>query len=112
MTIFLKIIKREIPAQIVYEDDLCLAFRDIHPQAPTHILMIPKREIPSMAELRSDDQALLGHLMLKIAAVAEAEGLSENGYRVVTNVRAFGGQTVNHLHFHILGGRPMSWPPG
>jgi histidine triad (HIT) family protein len=112
MTIFSKIIKKEIPADIVYEDSMCLAFRDIHPQAPTHVLIIPKKEIPSLAELRTEDQQLLGHLMIKITEIAAKLGLSEEGYRVVTNCRAFGGQTVNHLHFHILGGRPLSWPPG
>ena len=112
MTIFTKIIKREIPADIVFEDDECLAFRDIHPQAPTHVLLIPKQEIPSMAELRPEDGKLLGHLMLKSAEVAAKLGLAEEGYRLVVNTRAFAGQTVNHLHIHILGGRPLSWPPG
>jgi len=112
MTIFKKIIQREIPATIVYEDDLCLAFRDIHPQAPTHILLIPKKEIPSMSEIRAEDQEILGHLMLKASEIAAKEGLDEDGYRIVVNTRAFGGQTVNHLHLHILGGRPLSWPPG
>ena len=112
MTIFLKIIKREIKSDIVYEDDLCLAFRDIHPQAPTHVLLIPKKEIPSMAEVRGEDAALLGHLFVKASEVASKLGLSEEGYRVVINTRSFGGQTVNHLHLHILGGRPLSWPPG
>jgi len=112
MTIFKKIIQREIPADIVFEDEESLAFRDIHPQAPTHILLIPKKEIPSMAELREEDQALLGHLMLKAAEIAAQQGLAEDGYRVVVNTRAYGGQTVHHLHLHILGGRPFSWPPG
>ena len=112
MTIFKKIIKKEIPAEIVFEDEECLAFRDIHPQAPTHILLIPKKEIPSMAELREDDKALLGHLLFKAAEIAAQQGLAEDGYRVVANTRAYGGQTVHHLHFHILGGRPFSWPPG
>jgi histidine triad (HIT) family protein len=112
MTIFKKIIQREIPATVVYEDDICLAFRDIHPQAPTHILLIPKKEIPSMAEVRSDDKDILGHLMVKAAEIAIKEGLDEDGYRIVVNTRAYGGQTVHHLHLHILGGRPLSWPPG
>lgn len=112
MTIFSKIIRREISADIVFEDDLCLAFRDIHPQSPTHVLLVPKKEIPSMAELRADDKEILGHLMIKASEIALKEGLAENGYRVVINTRAFGGQTVNHLHLHILGGRPLSWPPG
>ena len=112
MTIFSKIIRKEIPADIVFEDEQCLAFRDIHPQAPKHILLIPKKEIPSLAEVKPGDQALLGHLMVKISEIAAREGMAELGYRVVANTRAYGGQTVNHLHFHLLGGRPLSWPPG
>lgn len=112
MTIFSKIIRREIPADVVYEDDICLAFRDIHPQAPTHILIIPKKEIPSMAEVRPEDLSVLGHLMVKASEIAAKQGLDDDGYRIVVNTRAFGGQTVHHLHLHILGGRPMSWPPG
>ncbi|MBS1984257.1 MAG: histidine triad nucleotide-binding protein [Bdellovibrionales bacterium] len=112
MTIFNKIIKREIPADIVFEDEICLAFRDIHPQAPTHILLIPKNEIPSMAEVRAEDQEILGYLLVKAAEIAVRQGLDDEGYRVVINTRAFGGQTVNHLHLHIMGGRPFSWPPG
>lgn len=112
MTIFSKIIKREIPADIVFEDELCLAFRDIHPQAPTHVLLIPKKEIPSLAELREEDSQLMGYLLVKAAEIAARLGISEEGYRVVVNTRSFGGQTVNHLHLHILGGRPLSWPPG
>ncbi len=112
MTIFSKIIKKELPADIVYEDAECLAFRDIHPQAPTHVLLIPKKEIPSMVEFRDEDKALLGHLFLKASEIAAKLGLSEEGYRVVVNTRAFGGQTVNHVHIHLLGGRPLSWPPG
>lgn len=112
MTIFKKIIDKELPATIVFEDELCLAFRDIHPQAPTHILLVPKKEIPSMAEVRPEDQEILGHLMVKAAEIAARQGLDEDGYRIVVNTRAFGGQTVNHLHLHVLGGRPLSWPPG
>jgi len=111
MTIFKKIIDKEIPATIVYEDDLCLAFRDIHPQAPTHVLMIPKIEIKSMAELTSKHAELMGHMMLKITEVAKLLELA-GGYRVVTNIGNDGGQEVPHLHFHILGGRSLSWPPG
>lgn len=110
-TIFGKIIRREIPADIVYEDDLCLAFRDVAPQAPTHILVIPKKPIPRLSESSSDDHALLGHLLCKVKAIAEDVGLS-NGYRVVINNGRDGGQTVDHLHLHILGGRSMQWPPG
>jgi histidine triad (HIT) family protein len=110
-TIFGKIIRREIPANIVYEDDLCLAFKDITPQAPTHILLIPKKPIPKLADAEIADQALLGHLLLSVKKVAEQAGL-ENGYRVVINTGNDGGQTVYHLHLHILGGRAMEWPPG
>jgi histidine triad (HIT) family protein len=112
MTIFKKIIKREIPADIVFEDDLCIAIRDIHPQAPTHLLLIPKQEIPSMVELRPEDAPLMGYLMVKASELATKLGLAEEGYRLVVNNRAFAGQTVNHIHLHILGGRPLSWPPG
>lgn len=110
-TIFKRIIDKEIPARIVYEDDLCLAFHDVHPQAPTHILVIPKKEIPSAADLTDDDQALVGHLMLTVTKIATQVGL-ENGYRIVVNCGAWGGQSVDHLHLHLLGGRPLNWPPG
>jgi histidine triad (HIT) family protein len=110
-TIFGKIIRREIPANIVYEDDLCLAFRDVAPQAPVHILLIPKKPIVNLATLEPEDQALLGHLMMTASKIAAQEGL-EKGYRLVTNIGEDGGQTVYHLHFHILGGRALSWPPG
>lgn len=110
-TIFSKIIRREIPADIIYEDDLALAFRDITPQAPVHILVIPKKPLPQLDAAESDDHALMGHLLLTVKRVAKQEGL-ENGYRVVINNGADGGQTVNHLHLHILGGRQMQWPPG
>lgn len=112
MTIFRKIIEGRLPAQVVFEDDLCLAFRDINPQAPTHVLIIPKREIASLAVASPDDHKLLGHLLMKAAEVARAEGLEKNGYRVVLNVGPDGGQTVDHLHLHLLGGRAMRWPPG
>ncbi|MDB9448179.1 histidine triad nucleotide-binding protein [Anabaena sp. CS-542/02] len=110
-TIFGKIIRREIPANIVYEDDLALAFTDVNPQAPVHILVIPKKPIVKLADAEPQDQALLGHLLLTVQQVAAAAGLN-NGYRVVINNGADGGQTVYHLHLHILGGRPMEWPPG
>ena len=110
-TIFSKIIRREIPADIVYEDELTLAFRDISPQAPTHILVIPKKIIPSLAHAEDDDQALLGHLLATVKKVAAQESL-DNGYRVVINTGRDGGQTVNHIHLHILGGRSLKWPPG
>ena len=110
-TIFQKIIDREIPADIVYEDDLCVAFRDVSPQAPTHLLVIPKKPIVSIAHLEEDDAALLGHLWLTIRNLAASLELGD-GYRVVVNCGKEGGQTVDHLHFHLLGGRPMTWPPG
>ena len=112
MTLFEKIVARQIPAQIVYEDDLVLAFRDITLQAPTHILIVPKQAIPRIAEAQPNDQTLLGHLLLKAAEVAAAAGLREGGYRLVINNGRDGGESVPHLHCHILGGRPMSWPPG
>jgi histidine triad (HIT) family protein len=110
-TIFSKIIRKEIPAEIVYEDDLALAFRDVQPQAPVHILIIPKKPIESIATATTEDTALLGHLLLIVKRVATQEGL-ENGYRVVINTGEDGGQTVFHLHLHLLGKRSMSWPPG
>lgn len=110
MTIFQKIIDKEIPADVVFEDDDVLAFRDINPQAPVHILVIPKRPIPKLSDASGDDEALLGTLMMRVAQVAEQEGL-EN-YRVVINNGAGAGQTVFHLHLHILSGRPLNWPPG
>ena len=110
-TLFEKIIAREIPAAIVYEDDLVLAIRDINPQAPTHVLIFPKRVIPRIAEATGDDGKLLGHLLLKAAEVANKLDL-KNGYRLVINNGADGGETVPHLHVHILGGRHMAWPPG
>jgi histidine triad (HIT) family protein len=113
MTIFTKIINREIPAEIVYEDDVCLAFKDVNPQAPTHVLLIPKKPIVSMATLHpSHDKGIMGHLMMKASDIAEQLGLAPNGYRLVINTRADGGQSVDHLHIHILGGRSMTWPPG
>ena len=110
-TIFGKIIRREIPADIVYEDDLALAFKDINAQAPTHILVIPKKPISQVSQATPEDQDLLGHLLLTVKKVAEEAGL-KNGYRVVINNGNDGGQTVDHLHLHILGGRQMQWPPG
>jgi histidine triad (HIT) family protein len=112
MTLFEKIIARQIPAQIVYEDDLVLAFRDITPQAPTHVLIVPKQPIARISEAGSGDQALLGHLLLKAAEVADKVGLKEGGYRLVINNGRNGGESVPHLHCHIMGGRPMAWPPG
>ncbi|NER51402.1 MAG: histidine triad nucleotide-binding protein [Symploca sp. SIO1B1] len=110
-TIFSKIINREIPAEIIYEDDLALAFKDISPQAPVHFLVIPKKPIPQISAAQPEDQALLGHLLLTAKQVAEQVGLG-NGYRVVINNGTDGGQTVYHLHLHVLGGRQLQWPPG
>ncbi len=110
-TVFKRIIDREIPARIVYEDDLCLAFHDIAPQAPTHVVVIPKKEIPSLANATADDAALLGHLVVVVRNLAEQLKLVD-GYRVVVNCGPHAGQSVDHLHFHLLGGRAMSWPPG
>jgi histidine triad (HIT) family protein len=111
MTIFKKIIDKQIPAKIAYEDDLCLAFHDVSPQAPVHVLVIPKKEIASLKNLTQEDQALLGHLQLVVAKLANDLGLA-GGYRVVVNCGQDGGQSVDHLHYHLLGGRQMSWPPG
>ena len=110
-TIFKRIIDKEIPAKILYEDELCLAFADLKPQAPTHLLVIPKKEVRSIADLENDDQALAGHLLLVCRNLAKKFGL-ESGYRIVTNIGPDGGQSVEHLHLHLLGGRPMTWPPG
>ncbi len=111
-TIFTQIINREIPADIVYEDEVCLAFRDINPQAPVHVLLIPKKEIVSMATVEAEDQTVLGHLMVKASEIASMLGLSEGGYRLVVNTNEDAGQSVFHLHVHILGGRKLTWPPG
>ena len=110
-TLFTKIINREITADIVYEDEHCLAFRDIAPQAPTHILMIPKKPIPGIAHTTDQDQQLLGHLMLKACEVVRREGHGED-FRLVINNGEQAGQTVFHLHIHILAGRRFGWPPG
>lgn len=112
MTIFEKIIAREIPAEVVYEDDQCLAFRDISPQAPVHILVIPKKPIPRIAEAIDADTPLLGHLMATAATLARSEGIAESGFRIVINNGRDGGESVPHLHVHLLGGRPLAWPPG
>ena len=110
MTIFTKIINKEIPADIVYEDEHCLAFKDINPQAPVHILLIPKKEIPSSQEIKAEDKNLMGHLMVKIPEIANKLNLAT--YRLVVNTGEDAGQTVSHIHIHILGGRKLSWPPG
>ena len=111
-TLFEKIIAREIPAAIVYEDDTVLAFRDIKPQAPVHVLIVPKKAVPRIAAAGAADQSLLGDLLLKAAVVARQLGLETSGYRLVINNGPDGGETVPHLHCHILGGRALTWPPG
>lgn len=111
-TIFSKIIRREIPAKIVYEDEQCLAFHDVQPQAPVHVLVIPKKPIVSLEQLAAEDAPLLGHLWMIIPQLARELGVADSGYRVVVNCGQQGGQSVDHLHFHILGGRNMTWPPG
>lgn len=111
-TLFEKIVARQIPATIVYEDEFVLAFRDIKPVAPTHVLIVPKKPIPRIADAAPDDHKVLGHLLLKAAQVAEQLGLKKSGYRLVINNGPDAGESVPHLHCHILGGRALGWPPG
>ncbi len=111
-TLFEKIIAREIPANIVYEDDLVLAFKDIKPQARVHVLVVPKKVIPRIAEAKPEDHQVLGHLLLKAAEIARQLGVDKSGFRLVFNNGPDAGEAVPHLHCHIIGGRPMSWPPG
>lgn len=111
-TVFKRIIDREIPADIIYEDELCLAFHDLVPQAPVHFLVIPKKEIASINGIAEGDEALIGHLFRTIRRLAEERNLTESGYRIVANTGPDACQTVPHLHFHVLGGRSMNWPPG
>ena len=111
-TLFEKIIAREVPATIVYEDDLVLAFRDIKPQAPTHVLIIPKKPIPRISDAQPGDHQVLGHLLLKAAEVAKSLGVSQSGFRLVFNNGPDAGEAVPHLHCHIIGGRSLGWPPG
>ncbi len=110
--IFQKIIDREVPATIVHEDDQCLAFRDIVPQAPVHILVIPKEQIVRIDQAAAGQESLLGHLLMTASKVAQSEGIAESGYRLVINNGPDAGEAVPHLHVHLLGGRPMQWPPG
>lgn len=110
--LFARIVRREIPADVVYEDDDCLAFRDIKPQAPTHVLVIPKCDLARLGDARRDHRAVLGHLLWAAGEVARREGLAEDGFRVVINNGARAQQTVFHLHVHVLGGRDFHWPPG
>ena len=111
-TLFQKIADKEIPAAMVYEDELCVAFRDITPVAPVHVLLVPRKPIPSIEAAAAEDAELLAHLMLKVGEIARAEGIAEGGFRTVMNTGAAAGQTVPHLHIHIIGGRDMEWPPG
>jgi len=111
-SIFTKIIQREIPADIVFENDRAIAFRDINPQAPVHILIVPKKPIPTVNDIADEDSALVGELFRIAARLAKEEGIDANGYRTVFNCNTHGGQEVYHLHLHLLGGRQMTWPPG
>ena len=111
-TLFQKIADGEIPAEIVFEDDQCVCFRDINPQAPVHLLLVPKKPIPRIAEADAEDQELLGHLMARVREIAAQEGIAEDGFRVVINNGPHGGEEVPHLHIHLLAGRKMTWPPG
>ena len=111
-TLFEKICDKEIPANIVHEDDRCVAFRDISPQAPLHILIIPRKPVPRIGLAEKEDESLLGHLLLTAAQVARSEGIADSGYRLVINNGSNGGEAVPHLHVHLLGGRQMKWPPG
>lgn len=111
-TLFEKICQGEIPAKIVYQDELCVCFHDIAPQAPTHLLLVPRKPIPRIAETTPEDQELLGHLLRQIPHITQELGLTENGFRLIINNGRDGGEAVPHLHIHILGGRQLTWPPG
>jgi histidine triad (HIT) family protein len=111
-TIFSKIIAREIPARIIHEDEQCVAFHDVNPQAPVHFLVVPKKVIPRIGESTAEDEPLLGHLLFVAQTMAKQQGLGDSGFRVVINNGPDGGETVPHLHVHVLGGRPLAWPPG
>ena len=111
-SLFTRVMKGEIPGTLVYEDNQCAAFLDIEPEAPKHFLVVPRKEIKSLNEATIEDEALLGHLMLVAAQVAREQGFSAKGYRIAINIGAHGGQSVDHLHVHVLGGRQMGWPPG
>lgn len=111
-TIFSRIVRKEIPAKIVYEDDVSMAFHDVNGQAPVHVLVIPKRQIDSLNEASVEDANLLGHLQIVVQKVARLLNVHESGYRVVMNCGRDGGQSVGHIHYHLLGGRPLTWPPG
>lgn len=110
--LFCKIAAKQIPATIVYQDEQILAFHDINPAAPVHVLVIPRKHVADLTELSPEDEALVGHIMLKLPLIAEQLGIAQDGFRVVINTKDNGGQTVHHLHYHLLGGRFMKWPPG
>jgi histidine triad (HIT) family protein len=110
--LFCKIARREIPASVVYEDERVIAFNDISPQAPTHVLIVPKRHVATLNDLSTEDDRLVGELVRRAAAIAREKGLSEAGYRTLFNTNRGAGQTVFHIHLHLLGGRPLGWPPG
>lgn len=110
--IFCRIVQRELSSRIIHEDEIAVAFEDSNPQAPVHILVVPKRHIESVDVLKEADSSLIGHLVLACTRIAKEKGISSSGYRVVANTGFDGGQTVSHLHLHLLGGRAMSWPPG
>lgn len=109
--LFCKIINKEIPADIIYEDEHVIAFNDISPQAPTHALIIPRKHIATLNDIQAEDEALVGHMVKTAATIAKQLGFDENGYRTVFNCNPHGGQTVYHIHLHLLGGKPMGWPP-
>jgi histidine triad (HIT) family protein len=111
-TIFLKIVRREVPAQILYQDDEITAFKDINPAAPTHVLIVPNKHLPTLNEATAEDERLLGKIVLTAQRLARELGVDQTGYRLVMNCNSDGGQSVYHLHFHLLGGRRMAWPPG
>jgi histidine triad (HIT) family protein len=110
--LFCRIVAGEVPSDQVRSDDVVLAIRDIAPRAPTHVLLMPRDHIPSVADLAADDGAMLAAIFTMATAIARDEAIADDGYRIVTNVGRYGGQTVDHLHFHLMGGRPFSWPPG
>lgn len=110
--LFCNIVQKHIPANIIYDDEAMIAFRDINPQAPVHLLVIPKQHVSTVNDLAAADEALVGRMVLTAQRLAQAEGIAESGYRLVMNCNSDGGQTVHHIHLHILGGRGMRWPPG
>ncbi len=110
--VFCKIAAKQIPTQVIYEDEYIMAFNDINPAAPVHVLVIPKKHIANLLDITSDDTSLMSHIMTTIPRIATSLGLAEDGFRVVLNTKSNGGQTVHHLHWHVLGGRFMTWPPG